>query len=456
MISNFPVKVVYTAKELGDLFEHKAWKESLRKLLITLMRESAIFLKPDAVNHAIETNLITREEAIVKFCSRSQAVVVKRGRKAKTEKVARVPKKPRASPLLLRKEMEFLNYVSQGIFTEPGEEELSNWPAYITQFGFGAVRAQLESNYNLRRQYLSGFSRITTARLTEFRKLKPAERYKKKKDITPSDVDALLVSRENPPGKFAREVSFVDAQFQRILSVYRTVSSAGSGGSVLDFLGSVLKLEEDIRSAGVYSDIETIKQQEITPAAKDKLTEKKVELPQSSQGKDLPAWTDLGFKEVEIKIEPPPCSDSEESDVINEPETEYKLSEDERLGNLTDSIESDWDALRNLPLDHYVIKTMAKLKESAKDPKNLNTIPSCDAINQFLKEELTLAYKYLRPSELDSAKRKSYPYLVESLTDELKKFKLKDSRKAISAVRDFIMSSDSGEFLQIPDTLEKE
>jgi hypothetical protein len=407
------------------------------------MRESAIFLKGDAVDHAIESNLITREESIVKFCSRSQTTQVKRGRKVKTEKVSKVPKKPRASPLLTQPEMEFLNYVSKGIFIEPSEEELRSWAQYITQFGFKKVKADLESNYNLRRQYLTGFSRITTARLTEFRKLKPEERYKKKKDIAPTDVQALLSSRENAPGKFAREVSFVDPQFQRILSVYRTVTSKEHGHPVLDVLGSLIKIEEDVRTSGVYSVSEG---NPIAPPKEPQVVPKnleKVSFKDTNQGKKIPEWENIGYSEIRITPpdEEPGYVSHSEDDVINEPDDDNRsITSNEKL---TNTLEEELDKLKEKSLDYWMGNLASNFVDGVGSKPTLFNSDTIKACSTFIENELPTVKNYWVPSTGSWYLERNYSHVVQLFASELRKFKLSETRKAITEIRDLFINLDS-------------
>jgi len=441
VIANFPTKVVYTAKELGLLFEHKAWAEQLRKLLITLMRESAIFLKADAADHAIETNLLTREEAIVKFCSRSQATVVKRGRKAKTEKVSRVPKKPRASPLLTKREMDFINHVSRGIFIEPSEEELKDWPLYIIRKGFANVKSQLESNYSLRRRFLAGFARITTSRLTEFRKLKPNERYKKKKDIALTDVDALLDSRDNKPKRLAREVSFVDPQFTEILSVYRKLSTSDS--ATLDVVGSLMNLEEDIIYGNVYTD----KIDEPVVPAKEPEVHKKdwedIKLDVSSQGKKLPTWEDIGPKVIKI-TEPETFDNVSDQGSYHDSEADYDPTAEEAEGRALDSFSDEIERINHTPLDEIISIMMSKLTASKgmlNTTGNLNIIQSwldgCVGDNKDFRRCLLPRKKFNGEEDPEHWEWAWRGYLA------LSKFKLTESRKALSSFRDALIENGS-------------
>jgi len=246
VINKKEVPMVYNAKNLGFIFPEEEWAEQLRIILISLIRESARFLAADVVTHLIESSLLTKEDTIAKYCSSYSTF--QKGKKKWKER--RIPKKPRASPLLKPLEASFIETLVRGIFSDPLDIKTS-WAEFVTTFGFDPVMDRLKSNYHQRQSTLEGFARVTTARLKEYRKIRPEERYKKKKDIQQQDVEFLIRLREDPLRAFAREVLFLDTDFSGCLSLYKSVDKQSGR---LDPQGSILKLIEDIKSFGVYDE----------------------------------------------------------------------------------------------------------------------------------------------------------------------------------------------------------
>jgi hypothetical protein len=251
-INNIPVPVKYSAKTLGSLFREKLWAEQLRKLLLTLIRESARLLTESVATHAIVTNLLSKEETINLYCSTWTKITVGKGRKKKEEKVREVPKRPKPSPLLTQAENHFVDSIAKNVFREVVPED-SDWPLLISNHGFGPVKDRLRENYSDRRLFRQSYARITTSRLKDFRKLKPDLRYKKKKDVTGVDLDALIESRTSRAATFASEIAFLDQTFKGSLLYYRTEVTKGTK-VVLDIPASKLKIAEDIERLGIYSE----------------------------------------------------------------------------------------------------------------------------------------------------------------------------------------------------------
>jgi hypothetical protein len=308
VVGNTEVPVVYSAKTLGNLFREVEWAEQLRQLLITLMRESARLLTGSVVTHAVESNLLSREETITKFCASTETVVSARGRKKKTEKVKVVPHKPKPSPLLSSKEYAFIDMLSKNVFIEPSESETRRWPQYVTQKGFTVVRDALKENYADRKLFRQSYARITTSRLKEYRIGNPEARYKKKKDLTGTDLDSLLSSRKNPAATFATEVVFLDPNFGKCLLPYRALITKGHN-QVVDLAGSKLRIIEDIESTGVYSEHEFQ-----PPAVKPKVGKTElpdITLPKSYQG---------------VKFDAKPSQTIGGVDILDKPSEEYYVS----------------------------------------------------------------------------------------------------------------------------------
>jgi hypothetical protein len=251
------VKVKYSAKTLDHLFEEKDWAEELRKLLLTLIRESARLLSDEAATHSIVTTLLTKEETIHTYCSTTSTVTTGKGRKKKEEKVREVPKRPLPSTLLTQGENQFIDSISKNIFKDPFPDDVA-WADLISKSGYTTIRGLLRRSYAERRLFRQAYARITTSRLKDFRKLKPDLRYKKKKDVTGVDLDMLITSRNTKEATFASEVSYLDPTFSTALAYYRTEVTKGTR-TIVDTMASKMKIAEDLERLGTYSDVKHIK-----------------------------------------------------------------------------------------------------------------------------------------------------------------------------------------------------
>jgi len=281
-IDKMEVKVKYSAKTLDVLFKEEKWAERLRQLLLTLIRESARLLSDKSVNHAISTNLLTRDQTILTYCATTATVVTGKGRKKKEEKVKEIPKKPKPSPLLSQNENQFIDGLAKNIFKEPPQLELTDWAGTVSTFGYPVLRDRLKKEYAERRTFREAYARITTSRLKDFRKLKPELRYKKKKDITGVDLDMLLGSRNAREAIFANEVSFLDPHFSKALAYYREEVKRGDR-VLVDTTASRLRIQEDLVQLKIYSGIVDKK---LAPKGVQIHAEsiKPMELPKSHQG----------------------------------------------------------------------------------------------------------------------------------------------------------------------------
>jgi hypothetical protein len=198
------------------------------------------------------TNLLSKEETINTYCSTWTKVAVGKGKKKKEEKIREVPKRPKPSPLLTQAENHYIDSVAKNVFKEVVPED-TDWALLISKHGFNLIKDKLRANYSDRRLFRQSYARITTSRLKDFRKLKPDLRYKKKKDVTGVDLDALIQSRTSRAASFANEVVFLDQQFKGSLLYYRVEVTKGNR-TVLDIPASKLRIAEDIERLGIYSD----------------------------------------------------------------------------------------------------------------------------------------------------------------------------------------------------------
>jgi len=254
MFNNREIPVVYTAKELGALFAETDWEENLRQVLLSLVRESAQFLGPSQQYYSVSDSLITKELLIHYYASIQTSEEVGKGRRKRKVKVLKVPKRPSASPLLTKKEMDAIIHLSNSVFTDPmvpfmneGEE----WVDFIIRHSFKNVRKMYDSNYSSRASFLQNFARLTTNRLKEFRNNSP-DRQKKKKDITNLDVNTLLsIRKPHRLEKFAKEVSSFDPSFTGFLASFRVLIS-GISDQKTDYLMSLNKLISYLKSMDIY------------------------------------------------------------------------------------------------------------------------------------------------------------------------------------------------------------
>jgi hypothetical protein len=287
---------VYLAKTLDNLFEEKEWAEELRKILCTLMRESAQLLSERSQQEMVNEYLITRSQLIHYYCSTTSSETVGRGKKAKTVKTTRLAHKPRMSPLLEKNEAAVIGNLSNSIFTQPSSSEEENWVEYILGKSFSKVRALLQSNYKVRNEFLENYSRLTTTRLVELKKGSANLRYKKKKDVTSTDLTSLLGSRKDPYSQLARELSRFDQTWQGILVSFR-INIPGT--QKVDPNESLLRLTSYLKELRVYEASKIAEESGVTPDP----PAKSINLPEGPPKKVLGSAVGTSDVSKEIKEE---------------------------------------------------------------------------------------------------------------------------------------------------------
>jgi hypothetical protein len=102
-VNNTKVPVVPVIKTLGSLFREATWENTLRSLLVRLLRESSVFIQGQTRVDAIRSHLVSFENYVGQFCSRSITLTPAMGRR-KAQKIERVPAMPNYSHLFTNEE----------------------------------------------------------------------------------------------------------------------------------------------------------------------------------------------------------------------------------------------------------------------------------------------------------------------------------------------------------------
>jgi len=246
------IKVTYFAKEMGNLFEETDYAEDLRKMLITLLRESAAFLTDDQKDQMVKEYLITRDLLINKYCAAKKIETIGSGKRKMQVKVRRLPHKPRASPLLTKNEAAIISQLSSNVFTQPSSQEKDDWFEFVTQNTFSKVRSRLREDYVTRSNFLEKYAQLTTSRLGEFKRSHPTQKQKKKREFSSQELETLLSKRTDPYYLFSVELSKIDPKFEHFLSRFRVENTkrqllfADSCKELITYLESIRVYDEEV------------------------------------------------------------------------------------------------------------------------------------------------------------------------------------------------------------------
>jgi hypothetical protein len=142
------------------------------------------------------------------------------GSKGKTDIRVNLPSKPKENNMLLKAEQQILNDLSAKLFGNTYYEvNASEWVNLLLGDGFSDTKRFLQAQYKARTAYVRAFAGLTTSRLSQVRKLVPGCSTKKKKDVTSTDLTALLILRSDPVASFAEEIALMDPQSDTFLGV---------------------------------------------------------------------------------------------------------------------------------------------------------------------------------------------------------------------------------------------
>jgi hypothetical protein len=252
--SKSKTRVTYMAKELATLFIEEEWREELRVLLCTLLRRSHILLTDEVRSHIILENVLPYSDAVLLYGTRDVVVTPATGKRpAVTAK--RVPKKPSVSALLQKPEQSFVEMIAADLFKAVDITSKEDYISAVKMYGFKAIKDRISSKTTKRAEFLSKFASLTTERLKSLRKLTPALKTKRKRDIVPDDVQSLLNSRTDLYGDFATEVARLDPTFSGILS---GVARRDANTNALDFTATRARLINHMYSQNIYDGVRPI------------------------------------------------------------------------------------------------------------------------------------------------------------------------------------------------------
>lgn len=200
------------AKELQGVFEHQAWAEKLRQILVTLTRQSYQLLTSRIVE-SVNQSILPVEEMIRLYCT--QEIVIREPNPRKKdpgEYKYRVPSKPKASVLLTKEEFKFLSELIAPVFGKTHYEELtfSEWVNTLMTEGFKKILKRLQSEYSKRKNFLQKFGALTSTRLRQIKGSLTDQKTIRKKDVNPEKVNELIVGRTDPYSEFAIEICRLD------------------------------------------------------------------------------------------------------------------------------------------------------------------------------------------------------------------------------------------------------
>jgi hypothetical protein len=257
--------VEYFKTEMHGLWREKAFATKLTDLFVSMIRETWACVDSDIMLSNVTDCILPYTEMVNIYCANTEKKLVKQGKKTVTVEKRSIPSKPRDSPLLLSAESKVLNTLCDGLFGKTYyEEHISEWALLVLGTGFSNIKTEMQDLMAVRGAYVRSFAQLTTNRLSELRGLPGTAKDIKKKDVKFEDLTKLLLSRQNPIGKFADEIMHMDPQVSGFLSVYL------SGGKVLpkslpgvEALTESLQvtLEELIFTMNPYDDLTRVAEQ---------------------------------------------------------------------------------------------------------------------------------------------------------------------------------------------------
>jgi hypothetical protein len=199
---------------------------------------------------SVKDNLLQYTEVQDLFAKRAAVSASPKG-KNNTVTVRKVPKKPKASSLLLKSEMEFVDQTLSPIFTALESTDKDGWYNAVIEHGFKAIKSRISANADLRLALLQRFAGLTTKRLQEIRELNESLKTKRKRDITSAEVRSAISKRINPDSRLADEVITLDPKFISVLRDFRKVRE----DDALDYSTSRQALINLIASKDLYGSL---------------------------------------------------------------------------------------------------------------------------------------------------------------------------------------------------------
>jgi hypothetical protein len=215
-------KVKDTKKKIGDadqywvresrlLFYEEDWDNELGLLLCNLLRKSHILVDEATLLDNIVPYVEPYPEFVRQHTSQEVTITPAKGKKAATT-TTKVPSKPKKSSLLLDKELSLLLEISAPIWINPHWSTMSSteWAYELLNLGAKAIASDLKTIYSARATFLAKMASVTTKRLQAIRSLSDTLKTKRKADIQVTDLEALLLLREDPVDSYVNEIFTID------------------------------------------------------------------------------------------------------------------------------------------------------------------------------------------------------------------------------------------------------
>jgi hypothetical protein len=229
LIGKTTIHPMQYAKGLGEIFIEDGLREILRTILIQLIKFD-VLTDREVVRHAIASNMISFDEYMKLYCSRTKVVETAKGkRKARTE--IKIPSIPNPSPLFRKDEQKFVRSLIAPYFALPPYTHSNEvFAKEIIEHGAKRVDDELQAIFTRRNELLVRYGVLTSTRLRRIRVTLLVA--KKKKDITPEDVSSLFL-KANPQELLPQELAIVDPEFKTILAKYRDKTETFLAGDAM-------------------------------------------------------------------------------------------------------------------------------------------------------------------------------------------------------------------------------
>jgi hypothetical protein len=233
----------------------QATGQALWELFVKLVQKCPLVTDETKLNKFVEKYIRTYPEIINNFkrLPIAEPVMVRKGKSYVAERKAKAPEKPSASPLFTYGESKLMLRVLTPLF-EQGSTYAKHWYQLVFDDGFTRTYERVERLFNARWACLTAYSRVTTKRLVEIRKLLNAP-YLKKAEV-PTTAPALLVANRRTPVK-----NFVQELTSCIPSTYHDVvlSEAFSITATLETPDEALRVAVKKEVEDLYGIVEEAK-----------------------------------------------------------------------------------------------------------------------------------------------------------------------------------------------------
>lgn len=189
----FPV--VPYSKQLNAYIAEEEWEDKLRKMLITLIRLTWIFLKEKVLKHMIEDVIISFDDYAKAHLGKT--IVIDSGRRGKQRiEVTKYLAMPNMSNVITKGEYRLIKKVFSPVFKDPAYRRSDLWISTLCSVGFTKIRDQLEANRKAKIDCLTAFATFTTKRLRRIRDIVPESANKKKADVNLTDLSHFVKKTE--------------------------------------------------------------------------------------------------------------------------------------------------------------------------------------------------------------------------------------------------------------------